>query len=126
MQVQIQEHPAWSPDGRHLLISGGGNDTGNASKDVFICDIDSEFRASGLHKLVPGAGVNFGEEPTWSPDGKQFAYVTINEQLWMADADGKNKVLVVEVSGQYCHQPAWSPDGEWLAFASDRDGNIEL
>jgi TolB protein len=125
-QVQIQEHPAWSPDSKHLLISGGGNDTGNAAKDVFICDIDGEFRASGLRKLVPGAGVTFGEEPAWSPDGKHFAYVTITEQLWMAEANGTNKVLVVEVSGQYCHQPAWSPDGEWLAFASDRDGNIEL
>lgn len=125
-QVQIQEHPAWSPDGKHLLISGGGNDTGNSSKDVFICDLDKEFRASNLHKVIPGAGVSFGEEPAWSPDGKRFAYVTINEQLWMADADGKNKVQVVQVSGQYCHQPAWSPDGEWIAFASDRDGNIEL
>ena len=25
-EVQIQEHPSWSPDGKRLVISGGGND----------------------------------------------------------------------------------------------------
>jgi TolB protein len=125
-QVQIQEHPAWSPDGKTLLVSGGGNDTGNSLKDIFRCDVDREFRATNLRKLVAGEGVQFGEEPAWSPDGKQIAYVTITEQLWVASADGTKKVQLVQVAGQYCHQPAWSPDGEWIAFSSDRDGNVEL
>jgi hypothetical protein len=76
--------------------------------------------------VVGGAGVQLGEEPTLSPDGKRLAFVTINEQLWVADADGKNKTSVVQVSGSYCHQPDWSSDGEWIAFACDRDGNIEI
>ncbi|MEX2288644.1 MAG: hypothetical protein WD648_16220 [Planctomycetaceae bacterium] len=125
-QVQIQEHPSFSPDGTKLLISGGGNDTGNSAKDTFVCDVDPGFRASNLRKLVPGNGVNVGEEPIYSPDGKRIAFTTVDETIWVIDADGKNKTKVMQASGQYCHQPAWSPDGRWIAFASDRDGNIEL
>lgn len=125
-QVQIQEHPSLSPDGTKLIVSGGGNDTGNSSKDVFVADFDKSFQAKNLRKLIPGEGVQLGEEPVWSPDGKQIAFVTIDERLWVCDADGKNKGVVAQVSGQYCHQPEWSPDGRWLVFASDREGNIEL
>ena len=67
--VQIQEHAAWSPDGKRLAITGGGNDTGNAAKDVFICDVEN-FNAANPRKLVAGPSVNVGEQPTWSPDGK--------------------------------------------------------
>ncbi len=125
-EVQIQEHPTFSPDGKRLLISGGGNDTGNSSKDIFVCDIDPQFAATQLRKVVSGAAVQFGEEPCWSPDGKRIAYVTTSEQLWTVDADGKNRSQILQAAGQYLHQPAWSPDGQWIAFASDRDGNIEL
>lgn len=124
--VQVQEHPAFAPSGNRLLITGGGSDTANSSKDAFICKINSEFAASGLKKLVAGASVMLGEEPCWSPDGKRIAYVTTTEQLWVADADGKNKEMVLQGAGQYLHQPAWSPDGQWIAFASDRDDNIEI
>ena len=125
-QVQIQEHASFSPNGKQLVISGGGNDTGNSSKDAFVCNIDDEFQATNLKKIIPGRSVNIGEEPCFSPDGKQIAYVTTSEQLWTIDADGKNKSLVVQVDGQYCHQPHWSPDAEWIAFSSDRDGNVEI
>ena len=124
--VQVQEHPAFAPSGTRLLITGGGSDTANSSKDTFICDINSEFAASNLKKLVAGASVMLGEEPCWSPDGKRIAYVTTTEQLWIARADGQNKELVMQASGQYLHQPTWSPDGQWIAFASDREGNIEV
>ncbi|MBC8352801.1 MAG: PD40 domain-containing protein [Planctomycetes bacterium] len=125
-KVQIQEHASWSPDGRRLAISGGGNDTGNSSKDTFVCDIDQDFQATNLRKLAAGEGVTMGEEPCVSPDGKYLAFVSVDETLWTADADGKNKTRVIQVDGQYCHQPEWSPDGEWIAFASDRDGNVEI
>jgi len=39
---------AYSPDGRRLAISGGGNDTGNSTKDVFVCDVDEAFHAANL------------------------------------------------------------------------------
>lgn len=125
-EVQIQEHPSWSPDGKRLVISGGGNDTGNSSKDTFVCDIDSEFKATILRKIVPGQGVSIGEEPCWSPDGKRLVAVSTTERLFVVDADGKNLAQILQVDGSYCHQPDWSPDGEWIAFATDRDGNIEI
>lgn len=124
--VQIQEHGCFSPDGKQLLISGGGNDTGNSAKDVFVCDVDENYRARHLRKLVPGTSVMLGEEPCFSPDGKRVCFVTINETVWVVDADGKNRAQVVQVDGLYCHQPAWSPDGKWIAFATDRDGNVEV
>lgn len=125
-EVQIQEHPSWSPDGKRLVLSGGGNDTGNSSKDTFVCDIDAEFKATGLRKLVPSQGVSIGEEPSWSPDGKRLVAVNTVEQLFVVDADGKNRAQILQVDGSYCHQPEWSSDGDWIAFATDRDGNVEI
>ncbi|MBL8851406.1 MAG: PD40 domain-containing protein [Planctomycetaceae bacterium] len=124
--VQIQEHGSFSPDGHQLVISGGGNDTGNSAKDTFVAEISTEFQAAHLRKVIAGTGVMLGEEPCWSPDGKRLCFVTIDEKLWVADADGANRTQLVQVDGLYCHQPAWSPDGKWIAFATDRDGNVEI
>lgn len=124
--VQIQEHAAFSPDGKRIYLSGGGNDTGNAAKDLFVCDVDEEFRATNLRKLVPGAGVQIGEQASPSPDGKELVVTDTSHNLWVVGSDGKGKRKLIQSAGNYCFQEHWSPDGEWIAFASDRDGNIEI
>jgi TolB protein len=125
-QVQIQEHAAISPDGKSLYFTGGGNDTGNAAKDIFVCDLDAEFQATNLRKVIPGSGPQIGEQPGLSPDGKELVATDTNHNLWIVGSDGKGKRKLIQAAGNYCFQQSWSPDGEWIAFASDRDGNIEL
>jgi Tol biopolymer transport system component len=63
--------------------------------------------------------------PALSPDGKQVAFVALNELYVMTI--GSAPVALTHDSF-YKQGPAWSPDGKTLAYVSDRDGieNIYL
>ena len=52
-----------------------------------------------------------GYAPAWSPNGLRLAFVT-KRDLWVADADGTHRALLVPKADQ----PAWSPDGRHLAY----------
>src|SRR5207253_1818236 len=54
-----------------------------------------------------------GMSPTWSPDGRQLAFVA--NGITVRNVDGTNP-KVLPVTG---YDPAWSPDGDWIAFAAD-------
>src|SRR5213076_1836382 len=70
--------------------------------------------------------VTLGEQPAWSPDGKEIAFVTTDHSLWVSGADGRQKRRLLQAAGNYLFHPAWSPDGEWIAFSSGRDGDPEI
>ncbi len=62
---------------------------------------------------------------TWSPDGKQVAFVTNisgRSNIWLVPAEGGWPTQLT-ISDQRQKDPAWSPDGKWIAYASDYDGN---
>jgi TolB protein len=66
--------------------------------------------------------------PTWSPDGRQFAYVSFESGepvIYVQErATAKRRKLssFPGINGA----PVWSPDGSKLAMTLSRDGNAEL
>src|ERR1700684_3658577 len=61
--------------------------------------------------------------PALSPDGKQVAFVALN-QLWLMTIGHKPRTLT---HGQfYKADPTWSPDGRSLAYSTDSDGSMAI
>ena len=106
--------PDWSPDGRTILYK---------SSDGFSV-VPAQ---GGKSRLLRSDNSDMGA--SWSPDGKQIAFVhgfadgetlKFNSTLYTMNPDGTN---VRRLLGHSCNPgtPAWSPDGGRVAF-SCKDG----
>ncbi|PID41762.1 MAG: Tol-Pal system beta propeller repeat protein TolB [Proteobacteria bacterium] len=66
--------------------------------------------------------------PTWSPDGKQIAYVSFESTrpaIYIQTLATKEKKLVSAYKGLN-GAPAWTPDGKQMAVTLSKDGNAEI
>jgi eukaryotic-like serine/threonine-protein kinase len=102
----------FSPDGTHIAFRSGRNGGG-----LFLMKETGE----SVKQLL-----NFGFNPTWSPDGKEIACVEDDivipagrrkfpSRLWVVTvATGEARVI----SESDATQPNWSPNGKRIAFTS--------
>ncbi len=122
-------HPAWSPDGREVVLS-----TSNFI-DPNVRTLDPAMLwavsvASGERRQLTDANVGDAAQPAWSPDGARIAYWGKHKggqrDIWTIPARGTGEPVQVTDDAAFDWNPVWSPDGKFLYFASDRGGSMNL
>jgi TolB protein len=115
----INGAPAFSPDGRKLVLTLGGLD-GNL--DIHVLDLSSrQTRRLTTHRAIDTEG-------SWSPDGR-YIYFTSDRsggpQIYRVPASGGSPERVT-FEGGYNARPRMSPDGERLAMVHLDRGNYRI
>ena len=115
----INGAPAFSPDGRKLVITLGGID-GNL--DIYTLDINSrETKRLTMHRAIDTEG-------SWSPDGR-YIYFTSDRsggpQVYRISSNGGTAERVT-FEGSYNARPRLSPDGSKLAMVHLDRGNYRI
>jgi len=116
----INGSPAFSPDGRNLVITLGGTD-GNL--DIHVL----ELATREVTRLTRNLAID--TEGTWSPDGKTIFFTSDRSggpQVYKISAEGGSPERVT-FEGGYNARPRLSPDGSKLALVHlDRGNNYRI
>ena len=113
--VNLTQHPAtdlgavWSPTGEQILFVSDRQ--GARARDLYVMDADG----SNVRRVFKKKITAWRDNPTWSPDGKQFAYQTRDHNrakygLYIATLGEEDAELL-----PYGSAPEWSPDGSEIA-----------
>lgn len=105
--------PSWSPDGRHLSFSRGGQ------------LYESTASGDSIQLLYSGRTCWFS---SWSPDGGAIVFDRdegSRYSVWILDRGTGEAVDLGEIRGGFCHNPAWSPDGAAILHVRWEDSHHE-
>ena len=102
-----------SPDGKRLAAVKNDSQTGNV--DIWVFDI-----ATGKGTQITNS-VEPDNNPVWSADSKQLAYVSTKESFSSiyrksADGTGEAELLFRYTPGAFVSLTDWSSDGKFLTF----------
>ena len=117
--------PVWSPDGTQIAFvskRGTGDLDRHDNTDVFVIDAKAGAQP---RQLTTSPASDGNGRVTWSPDGKQIAYLTGEEVKY--SAYNQNKLAIIQAAGgqprlvaESLDRPIqslnWSADGAALTF----------
>ncbi len=95
---------------------------GDQRYSLWVADADGEGAQPALASPEPIIS------PSWSPDGRQLAYVSFESRkpvVYVHDVASGKRRLVANFRGSNS-APAWAPDGRSLAVTLSRDGGSQL
>jgi TolB protein len=109
------EQPAWSPDGKRLVMKACRPDCG-----LWIANRDG----SKPVRLTWGANDGL---PAWSPDGQTIAFSRGDtaDIYTIPAAGGQDPQRLTDARG-HDTLPAWTPDGQQIVFRSARAGRWQI
>ena len=115
-------NPTWSPDGQQIAFTRNeevGEYLTYSEDDVFVMDADGD----NVRQLTPERGGRHALRPSWSPDGREIAFVLGRSvpsgyprfgDLFVIDVDGGDLRRLTK--GGRASLPEWSPDGREIVF----------
>lgn len=115
----INGSPAFSPDGRKLVLTLGGVD-GNL--DIHVLDLNTRE----LTRLTTDRAID--TEGSWSPDGREIYFTSDRSggpQVYKVGVNGGTAERVT-FEGSYNARPRLSPDGRKLALVHLDRGNYRI
>lgn len=113
--VNLTKHPSsdlsarWSPTGEQILFVSDRQ--GTRVRDLYLMDADG----TNVRRVFKRKITEWRTNPTWSPDGKNFAYTTVDRErqrssLHLGTFSEEDSDLL-----PWGNSPTWSPDGSEIA-----------
>jgi hypothetical protein len=116
--------PAWSPDGRELLLVSNRGQTWGSGTIWRVSAAPGEPM-----REIHAEETTWRTDPDWARDGRRVVYSSYLgrqwNQLWLTTTDGESPFQLT-YGDHDATMPRWSPDGHTIAFISNAGGNTGL